>query len=183
LFFGKNPQHFVPHARIVSAYVEGEDIATPPSDRKDITGRIPQMLEDCMRFLKIHLREEHRIKGLEPEARLEIPEEALREAIVNAVAHRDYTISAPVRVFVFKDRVEFRTPGKLPNSVTIESMKIGGAHVLRNPTIYNLLAKMGLVTDIGSGVLRIIKLVREAVGKDVELEVVENEFVLTIPRG
>ena len=182
LFFGRNPQHFVPYAKIISAYIEGDSIATPPSDKKEITGRIPQMLEDCMKFLRLYLKEEHRIKGLEPEAHLEIPEEALREAIVNAVAHRDYTVSSPVRVFVFKDRIEFRTPGKLPNSVTIESMKIGGAHVLRNPTIYNLLAKMGLVTDIGSGVLRIIKLVKDTVGKDVGLYVIENEFVLIIPR-
>ena len=54
-----------------------------------------------MRFLKIYVKEEHRIKGLEPEAYPEIPDVALREAIVNAVAHRDYTISAPIRVFHF----------------------------------------------------------------------------------
>lgn len=66
-----------------------------------------------MRFLKIYVKEEHRIKGLEPEAYPEIPDVALREAIVNAVAHRDYTISAPIRVFVFNDRIEFHTPGIL----------------------------------------------------------------------
>jgi len=53
---------------------------------------------------------------------------------------------------------------------------------LRNPTIYNLLLKMGLVTDLGSGVMRIIRLVKERVRKDVELEETETEFILTIPR-
>lgn len=89
---------------------------------------------------------------------------------------------APIRVFIFRDRIEFHSPGKLPNTVTIESIKIGGAHVLRNPTIYNLLSKIGLVTDLGSGVMRIIRLVKEHVGKDVELKETETEFILTIPR-
>jgi len=132
--------------------------------------------------LKLYLTEEHKIKELEPEVYPEIPLEALREALVNAVAHRDYTISAPIRIIVFKDRVEFHTPGKLPNTVTIESMKIGGAHVLRNPTIYNLLAKMGLVTDIGSGVFRIIESVRKMMQKEVLFDLTDTEFILTIPR-
>lgn len=168
---------------MVGAYIQGADISTPPLDKKEISGRIPQIIEDTMRFLKIYVKEEHRIKGLEPEAYPEIPDVALREAIVNAVAHRDYTISAPIRVFVFNDRIEFHTPGKLPNTVTIDSMKVGGAHVLRNPTIYNLLLKMGLVTDIGSGVKRIIEVIRKNLNKEVDLFETENEFVLTIPRA
>jgi len=182
LFFGVNPQDYLPYAKITAAYIPGEDISIPPADKKDFEGKIPEMLENFMRYLRIYLREEHRIKSLEPEVYLEIPEEAVREAIVNAVAHRDYTVRAPIRVFIFRDRIEFHSPGKLPNTVTIESIKIGGAHVLRNPTIYNLLSKMGLVTDLGSGVMRIIRLVKEHVGKDVELKETETEFILTIPR-
>ncbi len=182
LFFGLNPQFFVPYAKVITAYIQGGDISIPPSDKKEIEGRISQILEDAMRFLKIYLREEHQIKGLAPEAYPEIPDVVLREALVNAVAHRDYTISAPIRILIFTDRVEFRTPGKLPNTVTIESMKLGASHVLRNPTIYNFLLKMGLATDIGSGVRRIIEIVRQSIGKEVNLEVIENEFVLTIPR-
>ncbi len=182
LFFGINPQDYLPYAKITAAYIDGEDISVPPADKKDFKGKIPQMLEDFMRYLKIYLRNEHRIRSLDPEVYPEIPEEAVREAVVNAVAHRDYTVRAPIRVFIFRDRIEFHSPGRLPNSVTIESIKIGGAHVLRNPTIYNLLSKMGLVTDLGSGVMRIIRLVKEHVGKDVELKETETEFILTIPR-
>lgn len=182
LFFGENPQHYLPSGKIIGAYIEGDDISIPPSDKKDFDGRIPEILENCMRFLKIYVKERHIIKGLEPEKYPEIEDFVLREALVNALAHRDYTISAPVRILVFKDRIEFRSPGKLPNTVTIENIKIGGAHVLRNPTIYNLLGKMGLVTDIGSGIKRIIDSVRKTVGKEVQFEVIESEFVLTIPR-
>jgi ATP-dependent DNA helicase RecG len=182
LFFGINPQNYFPYAKIIAAYIPGEDISIPPADKKDFEGKIPEMLENLMRYLRIYLRREHKIKSLEPEEYPEIPEEAIREAIVNAVAHRDYTVRAPIRVLIFKDRIEFHSPGKLPNTVTIESIKIGGAHVLRNPAIYNFLLKIGLVTDLGSGVMRIIKLVKEHVGKDVELKETETEFVLTIPR-
>ncbi|NIR52837.1 hypothetical protein GWN90_29765 [candidate division KSB1 bacterium] len=182
LFFGRKPQFHVPTAKVICAYFKNDDMASPPSDKKEITGRIYDILEDTQRFLRLYLTEEHQIKGFEPESKFEIPEAALREAIVNAIAHRDYTISAPIRILIFKNRIEIRTPGKLPNTVTIESMKIGGSHVLRNPTIYNLLSKYGMVTDLGSGVRRIIKLVKEHLNKEVEFLEIDNEFVLILPR-
>lgn len=182
LFFGKNPQNYLSASRIICAFIRGDDIAIPPSDKKELIGKIPDMLEDVHKFLKLYLTEQHEIKGFEPETKIEIPEVALREAVVNAIAHRDYTINAPIRVIVYKDRVEIRSPGKLPNTVTIESMKVGGSHVLRNPTIYNLLIKMRMVTDMGSGVRRIIRTIKEAINKDVILEATESEFVLSLPR-
>ncbi|MHA1267976.1 MAG: RNA-binding domain-containing protein, partial [Candidatus Helarchaeota archaeon] len=140
LFFGKNPQKRLPNYKIIGAFIQGEDMSIPPSDRKDIGGKIPEMIESTKSFLYLHLTERHTIEGFEPERQPEIPEVALREAIVNAIAHRDYTIDAPIRIIIYNNRVEVRTPGRLPNTVTIESMKIGGSHVLRNPTIYNLLS-------------------------------------------
>ena len=133
-------------------------------------------------FLRLYLKEKHLIKGFEPELYPEIPEIVLREGIVNAIAHRDYTINASIRLFIFEDRVEIRTPGKLPNTVTIESMKIASSHVLRNPTLYNLLYKIGMVTDIGSGVYRIIKTMREKLNREIELYATETEFIVSIPR-
>jgi len=182
LFFGENPQFYLPTSNIIAAYIDGNDLSIPPSDKKEFEGKVSQILEDSLRFLRIYVKEKHIIRGLEDERHYEIEGYVLREAIVNAVAHRDYTISAPIRIFIFNDRIEFHTPGKLPNTVSIESVKIGGAHVLRNPTIYNLLGKMGLVTDIGSGIKRIIESVKKTVGRDVKLEIIDSEFILTIPR-
>jgi ATP-dependent DNA helicase RecG len=182
LFFGKRPQHFFPSARIICAFIKGTDLATPPFDKKDIRGKIPDILEDTQKFINLYLREEHIIEGFKPEIRREISPAALREALVNAISHKDYTIGAPIRIIIYEDRVEIRTPGRLPNSVTTESMRIGGSHILRNPTIYNLLYKMGMVTDLGSGVRRIISLVREYSKKEVLLQETDNEFTLTIPR-
>jgi ATP-dependent DNA helicase RecG len=182
LFFGRKPQFFFQSSRVICAYIKGKDLAVPPFDKTDITGRIPDILEDTLKFFNLYLREEHVINGFEPEIRREISPAALRESVVNAIAHRDYTVGGPIRVIIYEDRVEIRTPGKLPNSVTIESMKIGGSHILRNPTIYNLLYKMGMVTDLGSGVRRIITLVRSHSQKEVLLQETDNEFILTIPR-
>ncbi|MGD2087868.1 MAG: putative DNA binding domain-containing protein [Candidatus Aminicenantes bacterium] len=182
LFFGKKPQFFFQSSRVICAYIKGKDLAVAPADKKDITGRIPNILEDTEKFINLYLKEEHIINGFEPEIRREISPAAIREAVVNAVSHKDYTVSAPIRIIIFEDRLEIRTPGKLPNSVTIDSMKIGGSHILRNPTIYNLLYKMGMVTDLGSGVRRIITLVRAHSQKEVLLEETVNEFILTIPR-
>jgi ATP-dependent DNA helicase RecG len=183
LFFGKKPQSFLPTAKIIAAYIPGTDISIAPLDKKEIAGRIPEMIDDAGKFLRLYLREEHRIEGFASELRFELPEQAWREALVNAVAHRDYTISAPIRLLVFDDRIEFRSPGKLPNTVTIPRIRLGGAHVLRNPTIYNLLGRMGLITDLGSGVRRIIKSVYDHLQKEVLLEETETEFILTIPRN
>lgn len=182
LFFGKNPQQLIPFAKIIAAYIPGKDISIPPSDRKDLEGKIPDILENSLKFLRLYLKEEHRIKDFEPELYPEIPNKVFREGIVNAIAHRDYTINAPIRLFIFEDRIEIRTPGRLPNTVTIESMKIAGCHVLRNPTLYNLLYKVGMVTDIGSGVYRMIKTIRERLNKEIGLNSTEAEFILSIPR-
>ena len=144
LFFGIAPQRFLPHAHLMAARLSGTDLAQPPADVKRIEGTLPEIVEDTVRFLRIHLPVAHAIEGFAPEQRPELPEVALREVLVNALAHRDYTIAAPVRIFVFDDRVEIRTPGTLPNSVTIAAIRLGAAHVMRNPILYTLFSRLGL---------------------------------------
>lgn len=182
LFFGQKPQAFLPFAKVIAAFIPGRDLSIPPADRKDLEGKVPEVLDSALKFIGLYLKAEHRIQGFEPEVYSELPMEVMREGIVNAIAHRDYTVAGPIRLLIFEDRIEIRTPGRLPNTVTIDSMRVGGSHVLRNPTLYILLNKIGMVTDIGSGVMRIIKLVRDKLGKDVGLEASETEFVLTVPR-
>jgi len=182
LFLASHPQQFLPYAYVSAQRIPGTDISAEPYDQKHIEGRMVDILHDVLRFLDIHLMRPHKIVGLLPEARPELPVVTLRESLVNALAHRDYTISAPVRVIVFDDRVEIRTPGKLPNTVTIESMR-WGVHVLRNPTIYNVFLKLGFVTDAGCGIPRMIRVFREATGQEPVLRMVGNEFVIAFPRS
>jgi len=182
LLFGRHPQRFLPQAHTTAAQIPGTDLAEPPSDTVQLTGTLLDQLEDAARFLKVHLREARRIKGFEPETFPEVPESALREVIVNAFVHRDYTVAGPVCIFVFDDRVDVRTPGKLPNTVTMEAMKLGASHILRNPTVYTLFTRLGFVTGAGSGVFRAIRAIRQTTGREPDLFQEGNEFVFSIPR-
>jgi len=177
LFLSRNPEFFFPYVYISALRIPGTDISSEPIDQKHINGCLTDMLDDTMRFLNIHLMRPHKIKGLEPEAKPELPVAALREVLVNAMAHRDYTIPAPIRVIIFDDRIEIHTPGQLPNTVTVESIK-QGVHVLRNPTIYNIFLKIGLVTDAGSGVPRMIRLIRKSTGQEPAFHLSEGEFTV-----
>ena len=85
--------------------------------------------------------------------RLELPESALREAVVNAIAHRDYRSTANVQVYLFQDRVEIVTPGGLPAGLREEDL--GTKSEPRNPLLFSLLYRMKLVEQIGSGIRRI----------------------------
>ena len=86
-------------------------------------------------------------------------------------------------MLIYDRRVEVRTPGGLPNTVTVEAMKLGAAHVLRNPTVYTLFSRLGLVdAQPGSGVYRTIQLVKAATGQEPEIAVEGNELVVSLPR-
>lgn len=181
VLFGRQPQLHLPFAQVNAARFVGADSSGDPLDRKDFTGRLLDIIDQAERFFYLHLRIPHEIRGFEPEPKPELPKEALREAIVNAVAHRDYTVQGPIRLFIFDDRIELHTPGKPPNTVDEAAMR-AGVHVVRNPRIYARLSDAGLVTRAGTGIRRIIRLVREATGKDIEINIREFEVLLTIPR-
>ena len=182
LLLARSPQQFFPYVYISALRIPGVEISQEPQDQKRIEGRLADMLQDALRFLDFHLPRPHQIRGLEPEGKPEFPVEVLREALVNAVAHRDYTISAPIRVLIFDDRIEIRTPGQLPNTVTLDSLRVG-VHVLRNPTLYNILLKRGFVTDAGSGIPRMIRVLREMTQREPDFRLEGNEFVVVLPRS
>lgn len=181
LLFGRVPQKHIPFAQINAARFPGTDSAEEPLDRKDLTGRLLDIISEAERFLRLHLRTPHKIQDFKPEPKPEIPPAALREAVVNSVAHRDYTVQGPVRLFIFEDRVEIHTPGKPPNTVTEEAMR-AGVHVVRNPRIYARLADAGLVTRAGTGIRRIVNLVRKEIGQDIRIEITDFEVLFVIPR-
>ena len=84
-------------------------------------------------------------------------------------------------MLVFDDRLEVRRPGGLPNSVRLDQLP-AGVHVLRNPTVYNLLLERSPVTDASSGIPRMIRLLREKTGLDPDLRIEGNEFVVELTR-
>jgi ATP-dependent DNA helicase RecG len=181
ILFGRKPQQHLPYAQVNAARIPGTDISVPPSDMKDMTGRLLDVIDQVHRFLRLYLPTPHEIKGFLPEANPELPAEALREAVINALAHRDYTVHGPVRLFILDDRIEIHTPGTPPNTVDEPAMR-SGVHVVRNPHIYARLSDAGLVTRAGSGIRRIIRLIKHATGKDIGIDLRNFEVLLTIPR-
>jgi ATP-dependent DNA helicase RecG len=182
VLFGRAPQTMFPACGVVAGAVAGVELGGDFIDRKDLTGGLFEVVDQAQTFLRLHLRTGHVIVDFQPEVREEIPLAALREAIVNALVHRDYTIPGPTRIFVFADRVEIHSPGRPPNSVDESAMR-AGVHVTRNPHIYSRVAEAQLATRAGTGIRRIARLLRERSGAELGISISDAEVVLTLPRA
>jgi len=183
LIFGRNPQQFRPYLKTWAIHFYGNDQgATEFIDRKELTGKLTDQLRRAEIFFRDHLRNPARIEGFDRIEGLEIPPEILREAVVNALAHRDYAIMSNIRIFIFDDRVEIISPGKLPNTVTIENIRYG-IHAERNPVIISYLSKFGKMTQIGTGIPRMISLAKKATGREPDFEENEGQFKVIIHRS
>ncbi|GAG77952.1 unnamed protein product, partial [marine sediment metagenome] len=131
--------------------------------------------------LKDYLRSETKIEGFKKEEpRYEIPIESLREAVINAVAHRNYQLPSQIRIFIFDNRIEVKSPGKLPNTVTIENIKLGYP-LHRNPLMVSFLTKEHRMTEIGTGIPRMIRILKEHTGREPDFDNErDQEFIVRI---
>ena len=157
LFFGKNVQRFKPAFCIKAISYFGTNIEdTSYRDSEDIKGTIPEMFEKGMSFLLRNLKKTQQGQNFNSEGKLEVSIIALEELLQNALIHRDYFINAPIRLFIFNDRIEIISPGSLPNSLTIENVKFGNS-VIRNSLLTSFCSKIMKYRGIGSGIRRAIK--------------------------
>lgn len=159
LCFGKNPQEFIPHSQVRIARFKG--VSTSHFiDRADLHGTLPEMIDAAEQFIRRNTRLAAKIVGFRRREVTEYPFEAIREAICNAVCHRDYRIGgATVRVMVFDDRIEVNSPGGLPQGVTLA--EIERKHVLRNPVIAGCLYDIFYIEKWGTGIARMRRSMRE----------------------
>ena len=158
LLFGRNPQQFMPAAEILLVRYPG----TAMGDvflRETARGTLPQQILQAEAFLSANMRRGARIDALTRDERPEYPLPVVREAIVNAVAHRDYSIRGEeIRVLLFADRLEVYSPGRLPGHVTVENML--HERFARNQVIVQVLADMGFVERLGYGIDRMLQLMQ-----------------------
>jgi len=158
LFFGRYPQKFSPMFKVQCVYFDGNDIsATTYRSKKDFEGTLGHLFEQTMTFLSSSLVSIQTEKEFNTPGMLEISEEALSELVVNALVHRDYFICSSIKVFIFNERVEIISPGKLPNSLTIERIK-NGISIARNPIINSLSQYVLPYSGLGSGISRALNL-------------------------
>ncbi len=160
LLFGRDPQRWVRGAEIEAARFGSREMSEI-FVRQTIGGTLPQQLQRAEAFLHDHARSVVRMgAGLARQERPEYPPEAAREALVNAVAHRDYSITGDqIRVFLFSDRLQVTSPGRLPGPVTVDN--IAEERFSRNEVIVQVLADMGFIERLGYGIDRMIRLMRE----------------------
>ena len=163
LLFGKEPQQVRPQLMVKAvAFIGNRLEGTEYLDSEDIGSTLAEQFKGTMGFLKRNLRKRQNGQNFNFPGILEIPEIALEEAIVNALAHRDYLISSSIRVFIFDNRVEIISPGKLPNTATVESIR-AGIQIVRNPVLISFVPKIGIpYRGLGSGVPRMIEECRKA---------------------
>ncbi len=155
LFFGYSPQDHIPQSEVVCVLFRETVGASRYADRKIVTGTLQDVIDGTEAFLNRYIAVGARIEGWK---RIDIPEysiEVLREAVINAVVHRDYSRRGErVHVFYYPDRVEVHSPGLLLPGITVEQKEHGVVQSkLRNPVLAGLLSTIpGYMEQIGSGV-------------------------------
>jgi ATP-dependent DNA helicase RecG len=149
-------------------------------DRRGFNSDVFSMIDEVVSYILSKINVEYIIKHVKREEQPELPEEAIREAVVNALAHRDYRSTANVQVYIFKDRVEIVSPGGLPAGMT--EADLGVKSIPRNPLLFAILHRMEAVENIGSGIRRIRNLCKEYSVAEPKIEVSEHWFTMTFSR-
>lgn len=180
LFFGNDPQSIKPAFTVKVVSFFGNDISENQyrSKPKDLRGTIPQLFNDAMNYLKANLHHLQAGQNFNSVGILEISEIALIELVQNALIHRDYFKNSPVRILVFDNRIEIISPGKLPNSLTIDDIKFGNP-VIRNNQLVAFGSHTLPFSGLGSGIKR-------AISEQPNIELINDkegeQFSVIIPR-
>ncbi|MFA7693873.1 MAG: RNA-binding domain-containing protein [Candidatus Hydrogenedentales bacterium] len=155
LLFAEQPEFIVPQFVVKAIrYPRNEIHATDYVDTEDFSGPLAKIFEDTLAFIMRNLYKVQAGRGINTLGLPEVPERVFEELLVNALAHRDYLINAPIRLFVFDNRIEIISPGHLPNNLTVAKIRIGISNI-RNPILVSYIAK-GLLPyhGLGSGIKR-----------------------------
>ena len=151
LLFGTNPQQYLSEAMIICTHFAGTDgreaLAT-----KDCTGTLFEQYQEATAFILSRLYRSFTIKGFKREETLEVPEIALREALLNLLVHRNYHIKAPAKIAIYDNRIEFFSPGDFPGPLDTHNL-LEGMSFLRNPAICRVFREAHLIEKLGTGLI------------------------------
>jgi len=193
LLFGSEPNRVLPQAGITATAYEGTEKEYATIDEELIRGPLvslvsrrgratdPGVIDCAVAFVNRNMGQTARLEGGRRRRRKALPIEAVREAIVNAVAHRDYTITiTDIELSLYSDRLEVISPGRLPNTVTVDKMK-QGFRAARNELLKEVLRDYGYVEHRGMGVRnKIIAGMREHNGTEPDLVEEEDRFTVRL---
>jgi len=148
-------------------------------DRREFTGSLLEQLNDVFEFIDRYNRNRSEIEGLHRIDKRDYPVEAVREALLNALIHRDYSFSDSTLISIFDDKIEFVSIGGLVRGITFDDMMLG-ISVARNRNLANVFYRLTLIEAYGTGMPKIIRSYGEYVIKP-QIEVTDNAFKITLP--
>jgi predicted HTH transcriptional regulator len=185
LLFGREPQRFMVTSEVKCLHFHGTEVRKPIPSYQIYKGTVFDLVDQSVDFVlsKVARSVGTRERSAQAPVAYELPELAVREAIVNAIAHRDYSSNASVQVMLFADRLEVWNPGELPPSLSMERLRKPHASIPRNPLIADPLFLVRYVEKAGTGILDAISLCREAGLPEPEFRQDGGQFVMTLWRG
>lgn len=183
LLFGKTPQRFLLSSEVKCAHFHGTQVAKPIPSYQVYKGTAFELVDQAVDFVlsKINRSIGTRAESVQAPRTYEIPPEVVTEAIVNAVAHRDYTNNGSVQVMLFADRLEVRNPGRLRPPLTLEKLRVAHRSVPGNPLLAESLYLAEYIERMGTGTLDMIRRCLDAGLQEPEFEAA-GEFVTRIRR-
>lgn len=184
LLFAREPQRFLPTSHVKCLHFHGTEVRKPIPSYQLYKGTLFELVDQTVDFVlsKISRSVGTREKSAQAPVRYELPDAAVTEAIVNAIAHRDYASNASVQVMLFADRLEVWNPGRLPPSLTLDALRLPHASVPHNPLIAEPLFLTRYIEHAGTGTLDMIALCGEAKLPAPEFRHDDGQFVLTLWR-
>jgi ATP-dependent DNA helicase RecG len=185
LLFGKKPQYFLPQVGVVVVRFRGTSVREAAvsserySRRVEIVGPTARVVERTWEILFEEIHQKARTAGLAREESYEYPPGAVREAMVNAICHRDYGITGQrVEIRLFDDRMEILSPGGLPGHITLDNLQY--EHYSRNPRLVRGLYYWGYIEELGQGIDIIYEEMRQAGHPPPEFRDTGRSFVVTL---
>jgi len=153
LLLAKNPLEFLPGAYIQFLRLNGDSLTSEINTEAALSGDLLNLLRELNLLLEVHLQSRPMSESiLRERLTFDYPPEALREILINAVLHRSYESTAPVRFYWFRDRIEIQSPGGLYGEASPENFPYQNSY--RNPVIAEIMKNLGFVNKFGRGVLR-----------------------------
>lgn len=180
LAFSNDPQRFFPTAIIKCAHFHGLHAQKPIPDQKVMNGDVFEQVDQAIDFVlsKLILSVGTRNESVQAPIKYEIPQAVVNEAIVNAVAHRDYYSNGSVQVMLFSDRLEISNPGRLTPELSIEKLKTDHASYPTNPLLAESMYQAGYIERYGTGIGEIFHLTTEAGLNEPEIKLDEGFKVI-----
>ena len=184
LLFGRQPQRHLLGSELKCAHFHGTEVAKPIPSFQVYKGTVFQLVDEAVDFVmsKINLQVGTRAAGPQAPVAYELPREVVAEAIVNAVAHRDYTSTGSVQVMLFADRLEVWNPGSLPPTLTLAALRAPHGSVPANPLLAEPMYLARYIERMGTGTGDMIRRCREAGLPDPEFAL-RDGFVVTLRRS